>query len=162
MSTAYYMSIQAELEALGFDIVSKDLQRPWGAFFVINESQVQDFSAKFFDGMDSNDLKIKEKLSPKILVVKPRARLSWQYHHRRAEIWRVYKGTVGVVRSMDDSQKEVETLNQGDEIKLLQGERHRLIGLEDFAVVSEIWQHTDTVPSNEEDIVRLEDDFNRN
>ncbi len=63
---------------------------------------------------------------------------------------------------MDDSQKEVETLNQGDEIKLLQGERHRLIGLEDFAVVSEIWQHTDTVPSNEEDIVRLEDDFNRN
>ncbi len=92
MSTTYYMSIQAELEALGFDIVSKDLQRPWGAFFVINESQVQDFSAKFFDGMDSNDLKIKEKLSPKILVVKPRARLSWQYHHRRAEIWRVYKG----------------------------------------------------------------------
>jgi mannose-6-phosphate isomerase len=54
---------------------------------VIDESQAQDFSNKFFDGLEINTLKIGEKLSPKILIVKPNARLSWQYHNRRAEIW---------------------------------------------------------------------------
>jgi hypothetical protein len=51
---------------------------------------------------------------------------------------------------------------KGDQIKLNQGERHRLIGLEDFCLVAEIWQHTDkNNPSNEEDIVRVQDDFGR-
>ena len=52
--------------------------------------------------------------------------------------------------------------NQGDQIKLKQGERHRLIGLDDFGVVSEIWQHTcRDNPSDEDDIVRLSDDYGR-
>ena len=59
---------------------------------VIDESQAQDFSNQFFKGLDVQTLKIGGKLSPKILIVKPKARLSWQYHHRRAEIWRVFKG----------------------------------------------------------------------
>ena len=42
------------------------------------------------------------------------------------------------------------------------GERHRLIGLEDYGIVAEIWQHTDSVHSDEEDIVRVQDDFKRN
>jgi len=49
-----------------------------------------------------------------------------------------------------------------DKIKLQQGERHRLIGLAVWGVVAEIWQHTDASdPSDEDDIVRLQDDFGR-
>ena len=45
---------------------------------------------------------------------------------------------------------------------LKKGERHRLSGLDSWGIVAEIWQHTDAEsPSNEDDIVRLEDDFNR-
>ena len=54
---------------------------------MIDESQAQDFSNKFFKGLDINTMKIGGKLSPKILIVKPESRLSWQYHNRRAEIW---------------------------------------------------------------------------
>jgi len=47
-------------------------------------------------------------------------------------------------------------------ITLKQGERHRLIGLNDFGVVAEIWQHTDVNnPSDENDIVRIQDDYGR-
>jgi mannose-6-phosphate isomerase len=44
---------------------------PWRRFLVIDESQAQDFSNKFFEGLDLNTLKIREKLRPKILIVKP-------------------------------------------------------------------------------------------
>ena len=38
----------------------------------------------------------------------------------------------------------------------------RLIGLDEFAVIAEIWQHTDAShPSDEYDIVRVQDDFGR-
>ncbi|MFN5440657.1 MAG: phosphoheptose isomerase, partial [Flavobacteriia bacterium] len=94
------------------------------------------------------------KLSPKLLVVAAGQRLSWQYHNRRAEIWKVVQGTVGIVRSDDDTE--------GQTIKLAQGERHRLVGLDADAIIAEIWQHTDASnPSNEDDIVRVQDDFGR-
>ena len=101
-------------------------------------------------------------MSPKILVVAPEKRLSWQYHHRRAEIWRIIEGRAGVKRSPNDTEGELEILNVGDTITLQQGERHRLIGLDDYAVIAEIWQHTDANhPSDEDDIVRVQDDFGR-
>jgi len=158
----YFTKIQKEVEDLGFKILSKDFNRPWGGFLVIDENQSQEFSNKFFSGIDVNTLKIGGKLSPKILIVKPHSKLSWQYHHRRAEIWRVYKGKVGVSRSMNDIQNPKTILNEKDQITLKQGERHRLIGLEDYAVISEIWQHTDpNHPSDENDIVRISDDYGR-
>ena len=158
----YFKEIEELIKRLGFQVVSKDFQRPWGGFLVIDEKQAQDFSDQFFKGINVEDLKISGKLSPKILIVKPETRLSWQYHHRRAEIWRVYKGEVGVIRSHDDTQKEIEIYSEGDQITLKQGERHRLIGLDNYGVVAEIWQHTDkNNPSDEEDIVRVQDDFGR-
>ena len=158
----YLHEIENEISNLGIDIISKDFERPWGGFLVINENQAQEFSDKFFKGINVQSLKIGGKLSPKILIVKPHSKLSWQYHHRRAEIWRVYKGKVGVSRSMNDKQNPKIILNQKDQIKLKQGERHRLIGLDDYAVISEIWQHTDPEnPSNEDDIVRISDDYGR-
>ena len=158
----YYKEIEVKIKSLGFNIISKDFQRPWGGFLVIDEYQAQDFSNKFFKGINIEDLKISVKLSPKILIVNPESRLSWQYHNRRAEIWRVYKGKVGIITSEDDIQKEVEIYSEGDQIILKQEERHRLIGLDDYGVVAEIWQHTEkNHPSDEEDIVRVQDDFGR-
>ena len=158
----YYSKIEETVKSFGFSIVSNDFERPWGGFLVIDESQVQDFSYKFFNGLDVNSLKIGGKLSPKILIVKPAARLSWQYHNRRAEIWKVYKGSAGIIRSNTDTENEMEVYDEGDQIVLEQGERHRLIGLDNYCVVAEIWQHTDADhPSDEDDIIRVQDDFGR-
>jgi mannose-6-phosphate isomerase len=157
-----FEGIAQRLKIEGFNVVSQDDTRPWGGFFVIDEEQAQQFANVYFDGLNVEDLRIGGKLSPKILVVAPDKRLSWQYHHRRAEIWQVVSGTVGVITSDTDEQGEVKKLAPGDEIKLNQGERHRLIGLEDWGIVSEIWQHTDPAnPSDESDIVRVQDDFGR-
>jgi mannose-6-phosphate isomerase len=157
-----FETIQNQLETNQFTIVSKDHHRPWGGFFVIAEEQTQVFANPYFEGLEVSSLKISGKLSPKILVVAPGKRLSWQYHHRRAEIWRVVQGQAGVKRSLNDTEGELEILNLGDTITLQQGERHRLIGLDDYAVIAEIWQHTDAYhPSDEDDIVRVQDDFGR-
>ena len=150
------------IESKGFKVVDKDFERPWGGFLVIDEKQAQDFSNSFFNGMDISELKISGKLSPKILMVKSKSRLSWQYHFRREEIWKVYKGTAGVVVSDTDFEKEMIELRQGGQIKLKKEQRHRLIGLDDWAVIAEIWQHTEKDnPSDEDDIVRISDDYGR-
>lgn len=157
-----FNEIQQKLVNHGFTIEDIDQFRPWGGFFVISEDQAQKFANQYFEGLDIKDLQISGKLSPKILVVGPNKRLSWQYHHRRAEIWRVIRGEVGVVTSPNDDEHELKILKQGDYIKLPQGERHRLVGLGEYGVVAEIWQHTDAGnPSDEEDIVRVQDDFGR-
>lgn len=146
----------------GFTIIKEDRERPWGGFLVIEESQAQRFAQEFFPEEDFQQLKLSEKLSPKILLVAPGKRLSWQYHFRRAEIWRCIGGTAAVATSLTDEEKDRHILNAGEKIKLQQGERHRLIGLEDWGMIAEIWQHTDANnPSDEEDIVRLQDDFGR-
>ena len=133
-----------------------------GGVFVIDENQAQQFANHYFEGLDVSSLKISGKLSPKILLVAPHQRLSWQYHYRRAEIWRLIDGAAGVIRSLDDIQGQLEVLKKGDFITLQQGERHRLVGLKDWGVVAEIWQHTDAEnPSDENDIVRVQDDFGR-
>ena len=158
----YLKEIEQEIKSFGFEITSKDFQRPWGGFLVISEEQVQEFANKFFDGINIENMKIAGKLSPKILVVKPNSKLSWQYHHRRAEIWKVFKGEVGISRSFDDNQKPLKKFFPGDQIKLKKRERHRMIGLNNYAVIAEIWQHTDpNNPSDEKDIVRLSDDYGR-
>lgn len=158
----FFKNIKNQLLAHQFEIVSFDENRPWGGFFVIDENQAQQFATTYFEGLDVSTLKISGKLSPKILIVAPEQRLSWQYHHRRAEIWRVIQGQVGIKRSPNDIEGDLAVLQTGDTITLEQGERHRLIGLQDFAVIAEIWQHTDiNYPSDEEDIIRVQDDFGR-
>ena len=155
----YYTDIREEIQSLGFNVIDSDFNRPWGGFLRIDESQSQDFIHNF---ISLENFKIEGMLSPKILIVKPESRLSWQYHCRRKEIWRVYKNSVGIIRSMDNNQNEMEILREGDIIKFQTEERHRLIGLSNFGVVAEIWIHTDLQnPSNEQDIVRLQDDYFR-
>ena len=156
----YYKEIIEEIECLGFNVISFDFNRPWGGFLLINESQSQNFINTF---ISKENLEIEGRLSPKILIVNPNSRLSWQFHNRRKEIWRVYKNYVGIIRSMDNNQNEMEILKEGDIIKFQTEERHRLVGLSNFGVVAEIWIHTNFKnPSDEQDIVRLQDDYSRN
>ena len=138
----------------------KDMSRPWGGFFVIEEEDAEAFIKQFFNHLTKEQLTISGKLSPKFLLVEPGKKLSWQYHHRRAEIWKLIGGRAGVIKSDDDKENEIIFLEPGDLVELQQGERHRLIGLDKWGVLAEIWQHTDAAnPSDEDDIVRLQDDF---
>ena len=157
--TDLFLDTKKQIESLGFNIIGHDFNRPWGGFLLIDESQSKEFINIF---ISKEDLKIENKVSPKILIVNPNSRLSWQYHHRRREIWKVFKNEVGVIKSTDNNEKEMKIFNVGDVIELQKGERHRLIGLSDFGIVAEIWIHTDLAnPSDENDIVRLQDDYAR-
>ena len=154
--------IEKYITEQGFTIVNTDQTRPWGGFFVLDESQAPQFISTFFPHLSLEDFAGYEKLSPKILVVAPEKRLSWQYHHRRAEIWKVIGGNAGIVISDTDEETELRLLPIGTVIELKQGERHRLIGVSEWGIVAEIWQHTDpSNPSDEDDIVRVQDDFGR-
>lgn len=154
---------ELKLADQGLRIDRFDFERPWGGFFVIDENQSQLFADLYFEGLDIEPLRISGgKLSPKILLVKPESRLSWQFHHRRAETWRVIQGPVGVIRSNSDEEGQMITMSTGEVVVLHNGERHRLVGLENWGVVAEFWQHMDADnPSDEEDIVRLQDDYSR-
>ena len=143
-------------------VQTQDSSRPWGGFFVLDETEAERFIALYFPHLTKEALSISGKLSPKILVVGPQKRLSWQYHHRRAEIWKLIGGIAGVVTSDTDEEKDLTNLQIGDIIQLKQGERHRLVGLAGWGIIAEIWQHTDAAnPSDEDDIVRVQDDFGR-
>ena len=150
------------LHKIKLNIDKQDNTRPWGGFFVLAETDASKFIDLFFPHLTKASLNISGKLSPKILIVAPNKRLSWQYHHRRAEIWKLIGGVAGVITSDTDEEKEISHLNIGDIVQLKQGERHRLIGTKGWGIVAEIWRHTDaTNPSDEDDIVRVQDDFGR-
>ena len=160
--SAVFEEIAKFLEAGNFKVIAQDQSRPWGGFFVIDESQANTFAKTFFPSLNMSDIQITNKLSPKILIVAPHKRLSWQYHFRRAEIWKVLVGPVGVKISDTDEEGELNELAADSFIQMNKGERHRLIGLDSWGIVAEIWQHTDPEnPSDESDIVRLQDDFGR-
>jgi mannose-6-phosphate isomerase-like protein (cupin superfamily) len=151
-----------QLEGKGFKVVAMDFTRPWGGFLVIDESQAEKFCKQYFPEVEVNSLKISGKLSPKILIVESNKKLSWQYHDRRSEIWKLIAGQAGVVTSQTDEPGPFRALALNEIVRLNQGERHRLVGLEGWGMVAEIWQHTDANnPSNEDDIIRVQDDFGR-
>lgn len=157
-----FQKVKSYLDENGFKIVNSDQSRPWGGFFVIDEQQSQKFIDFFFNDVEDFQKNSIGKVSPKILIVEKEKRLSWQYHHRRSELWKVIGGSVGVIQSNNDTETSIQSKILNDVITLKQGERHRLIGLETWGIVAEIWKHTDTNhPSDEEDIVRVQDDFGR-
>jgi len=143
--------------------ISKDLNRPWGGFYVINEILSEEFFNLFFKSSYLKKIDFKYKLSPKILIIKPNKRLSWQYHNRRSEIWSVIKGNIMVSKSKNNSEGDLINLKENNQIEIGNKIRHRIIGTDDYALVAEIWIHIDeNNPSDENDIIRLQDDFNRN
>jgi mannose-6-phosphate isomerase len=159
---AIFQKVALKLKTLHFSIVQQDENRPWGGYFVIDEKQAALFAQHYFPDENFDDNRSGQRLSPKILMVAPGKRLSWQYHNRRAEIWKSVGGPVQVATSDTDEEELRHTLHKGEIIHLRQGERHRLIGTDQWGIVAEIWVHTDPAhPSDEDDIIRLQDDFGR-
>lgn len=158
-------AIEDAITTDGYKLVDKDADRPWGAFFRIDSSQADDFVAEFFPGLDAMEARLGvagAELSPKILLVAPGQRLSWQYHNRRAERWRfITPGSYH--KSTNDDQLDPFVATKDEVVQFLTFERHRLVGDEaNWTIVAEIWQHSDlNEPSDEADIIRLADDYNR-
>lgn len=153
---------RASLVSAGLTVVGEDLARPWGGFLAISQSEVLEFVQLYFQDAGLRDVGEWLALSPKLLLVAPGQRLSWQYHRRRSEIWRIVEGPVGISRSLGDEETPMRSYDAGEVLRLGLGERHRLIALEKWGVVAEIWQHTDmSSPSDEHDIVRVSDDYQR-
>lgn len=154
-------SIEERLKSQGFDFERKELDRPWGGFWAISPGCNSLFIKKYFpEYLSLIDEKV--SMSPKILAVAPERRLSWQYHNRRSELWKIIGGEVGVVKSSTDAEGELIKFQEDQIVCLNQGERHRLVGLTEWGLVAEIWVHSDVSNlSNEDDIVRLQDDFGR-
>ena len=158
-----FENISKLLKNQNLNVINQDIERPWGGFFVISEDNAQDFFNVYFNGLNTDEIKVSGKLLLKIIIIAPNKRLSWQYHQRRSEIWKVVSGQIKVLTSHDDIEREEQILKEGDEIRLSKGERHRIIGMDEYAVVAEIWIHSDKDnPSDENDIVRVQDDFDRN
>lgn len=150
---------------LGYKFSEVDAKRPWGGFFRITDEQIDKFLADFFPGLTKDEARLGHKdteLSPKIMVWLPGKRISWQYHARRAERWN-YLTAGTFYRSNGDILPEPTMAQPGQVVQFACGERHRGGAPENsYALVAEIWQHTDPKhPSNESDITRLADDFNR-
>ena len=56
----------------------------------------------------------------------------------------------------------VETFYTGNKVAMEMAERHRLVGLENWGVFAEFWQHTDPSQlSDKEDVLRVQDDYKR-
>lgn len=153
------------LKELDISISDTDDQRPWGGFFVIDAVSTDLFIDTYFPEFDKTAIyKYGTEVSPKILLVAPEQKLSWQYHHRRAELWKAVLGPVAVYESAtDEIPANPRILETGEAVQHDDLARHRLGGLANWGVVAEIWQHTvEGEPSDEDDIVRLEDNYGRN
>jgi mannose-1-phosphate guanylyltransferase/mannose-1-phosphate guanylyltransferase/mannose-6-phosphate isomerase len=105
--------------------------RPWGSF------------ERFTHG---------ELSTVKIITVLPGKRLSLQYHHKRAEFWRVLEGSGTVTLGDTECAAKV-----GDEFEIAVEMKHRLAGGEAGITILEIGLGD----FDEADIVRVEDDFGR-
>ncbi len=108
-------------------------ERPWGRYFVL---------------ADEPYYKLKR------IEVNPGQKLSYQYHYKRQEQWTIIEGDATIV--LDD---EVISLGYGDSVFIPQGAKHRMMNLSDKPVVF-IEVQTGTY-FGEDDIVRLEDEYNR-
>jgi mannose-1-phosphate guanylyltransferase len=107
--------------------------RPWGTYEVL---------------VDDNGYKIKR------IIVKPQKRLSLQKHFHRNEHWIVVSGTAKVTVG-----EETYLLRPNESTYIKMGEVHRLENPGKIPVImieAQVGEYT-----NEDDIIRLEDDFKR-
>ena len=153
------------IEELDYHVVEKDESKPWGAYYRLSNKQADRFIAEFFPGLTPSEARLGRPdmtLSPKFLLVAPEQRLSWQYHHRRAERWHFMTAGAYFKSETDAMGARIEA-PAGSIVQFGEGERHRLCATPDgYTLVAEIWQHTEPKrASDESDIVRLADDYAR-
>ena len=51
------------LKSQKLNIIGKDIDRPWGGFFVIDEEDSEIFSKLYFDGIDFDSPRFSQKIS---------------------------------------------------------------------------------------------------
>jgi len=109
-------------------------KRPWGTYEVL---------------LDDENCKVKK------IIVNPNSRPSYQYHYKRSETWVVVEGKGKV--TLEDNEKNVKV---GDVIEVPAEYKHRIENTDDKndLVFIEIQHGT---YFGEDDIVRIEDDYNR-
>ncbi|MDP8257306.1 MAG: phosphomannose isomerase type II C-terminal cupin domain [Candidatus Alcyoniella australis] len=90
----------------------------------------------------------------KRIEVEPGHRLSYQFHRRRSEHWLVVRGTALVI--LEGEQLDLEP---GLAVDIPVGAAHRIANPGDQTVIFIEVQRGDYL--EEDDIVRLEDDYNR-
>ena len=108
-------------------------KRPWGSYFVIENEK---------------SYKIKR------IEVELGHRLSYQYHNKRSEAWTIIKGIAHV--TLDGVE---QTYNEGETVSIPVGVKHRVenVGKSKLVFIEvQTGQYF-----GEDDIVRIEDDYNR-
>jgi mannose-6-phosphate isomerase len=105
--------------------------RPWGRFEKFHENK---------------------SCTVKLIYVNANSRLSLQYHKKRSEFWKVIKGTAVV-----EIDKKTIVLREGETITIPRQAKHRVLALESDCIILEIAYGR----FDENDIVRLEDDYQR-
>lgn len=107
--------------------------RPWGNYVVIKEA---------------------ENYKIKIIEVKKKGKLSYQYHNYRAETWIILEGHGEITLNGN-----LTSVSEGDTFIIPKGEKHRIenTGSENLKFIE---VQTGTY-FGEDDIVRLEDKYNR-
>lgn len=108
-------------------------ERPWGRFYVIH---------------DEKSYKIKR------IEVDTGQRLSYQYHKKRSEVWTIIQG-VGTVTL----NGQVKEFSSGDVISIPQGMKHRIENKHEEKIIFIEVQTGDYF--GEDDIIRIQDDYNR-
>ena len=108
-------------------------ERPWGRFFIIHDEP---------------------KYKLKRIEVDPGGRLSYQYHHRRSEVWTIIEGT-GLVTL----NGQIREYKQGETILINQGDRHRVEN-KNLSKLILIEVQTGSY-FGEDDIERFEDKYSR-
>lgn len=157
--------IKESLEISGYNVADEDRDKPWGGYVRLDSRQADIFVKDFFPHLTGNQIRLGIKdaeLSPKLLLVAPEQRLSLQYHLRRSEIWRfLTKGSYN--KSLSDDGGEVIEAKKDEIVQFVTQARHRLIGAAaTYTLVAEVWQHSNPQhTSDEEDIIRLQDDYDR-
>jgi len=156
-----FARIVAEATGFDLDICDRDFKRPWGGFLRFTEDSLDAFLKAYWQGVDIGEQAARR--DPKVLLVAPAQRLSLQLHHRRSELWRVLDGPVLVIHGPDVEHLEWDVLFPGDVIRIPCGHLHRLASsLTSWGRVAEIWEHVDPAkPSNEKDLLRVQDDYAR-
>lgn len=109
-------------------------ERRWGWYKVIDYTKYKD----------------KEVITKK-LMIKQGENISYQYHHKRNEIWNVISGEGQFI--LDD---ELIFVKQGDVLKIPKGGKHTIKGLTDMEII-EVQSGSELI---EEDIIRLAYDWN--